>query len=102
MRAAHVLVQWAGSKDSKQSRTKADALTRAKEAKARIDAGEDFAAVALSYDDDGARTRGGDLGAFTPGTFPKSFESAVAKLDVGGVSDIVETSFGYHIIKRLP
>jgi len=102
MHAAHVLVQWAGSTSSKQRRSKADALARAQEAKAKLDAGEDFAAVALAYDDDGARTRGGDLGTFSPGTFPKPFEAAVAGLDIGGVSDIVETSFGFHIIKRLP
>lgn len=102
MHAAHVLVQWAGSTSSKQKRSKADALARAQEAKAKLDAGEDFATVASSYDDDAARARGGDLGTFAPGTFPKAFEIAASWLGVGDVSDIVETSFGYHIIKRLP
>jgi len=100
--AAHVLVQWAGSTDSRQRRSKADALARAQEAKAKLDGGEAFESVASVYDDDAARTRGGDLGTFAPGTFPKPFETAVAALSVGSVSDIVETSFGFHVIKRLP
>jgi peptidyl-prolyl cis-trans isomerase C len=102
LHAAHILVQWAGSNDSKQSRSKAEALERANEAKAKLDSGEDFASVASAYDDDGARARGGDLGTFAPGTFPKAFETAVTGLDVGSISDIVETRFGFHIIKRLP
>ena len=63
---------------------------------------EDCAAVAAAFSHDAPRTRGGDLGTFGPGTFPKPFESTVAGLTVGSVSDVVETSFGFQIAKRLP
>ncbi|NUK28658.1 peptidylprolyl isomerase [Parageobacillus sp. VR-IP] len=85
IRASHILV-----KDEKT----------AKEIKAKLDKGEDFAKLAKQYSQDpGSATNGGDLGWFGPGKMVKEFEDAAYKLKVGQVSDPVKTDYGYHIIK---
>ncbi|MBX9835529.1 MAG: SurA N-terminal domain-containing protein [Burkholderiaceae bacterium] len=58
-----------------------------------------FAEVAKkSSDDTGSATQGGDLGFFGPGAMVKPFEEAAFALQKGGISDVVESDFGYHII----
>ncbi|MFC4182227.1 peptidylprolyl isomerase [Saccharococcus thermophilus] len=85
IRASHILV-----KDEKT----------AKEIKAKLDKGEDFAKLAKQYSQDpGSAANGGDLGWFGPGKMVKEFEDAAYKLKVGQVSDPVKTDYGYHIIK---
>ena len=72
----------------------------ATEVLARVRAGEDFAALAKTYSQDTATApKGGDLGFFTRGRMVKPFEEAAFNLPAGGVSDLVETPFGLHIIK---
>ncbi|GAC1398874.1 MAG: peptidylprolyl isomerase [Pyrinomonadaceae bacterium] len=80
--------------DVKQKRTKAeDVLKRAK-------AGEDFAKLAGEFSDDpGSKVQGGDLGFFGSNRMVPEFEKAAFALKPGEISDIVETKFGYHIIK---
>lgn len=85
IRCAHILVE-------KQS--------QANEILERIRKGESFASLAAEYSLDGSRKNGGDLGFFGRGEMVKEFESAAFALQVGEVSGLVKTQFGYHIIKR--
>lgn len=70
----------------------------AEEIKKRLEAGEDFADVADESSKD-KNAKGGDLGFFTRGQMLKPFEEAAFALDVGELSDPVQTQFGWHIIK---
>lgn len=70
----------------------------AEEIKKRIEAGEDFAEVADETSTD-KNAKGGDLGFFTRGQMLKPFEDAAFALDVGEISDPVQTQFGWHIIR---
>lgn len=71
----------------------------AQDALARLEAGEDFAAVASEISiDPGSGVEGGALGALQPGAFVPEFEAAALALEPGTVSDPVETQFGFHLI----
>lgn len=97
VKAAHILIRTPQGADTKVKEQK-----RAEAAKvlAAIKAGKDFAATARSLSEDpGSAGNGGDLGSFTRGTMVGPFEEAAFALKAGEVSGIVETSFGYHIIK---
>lgn len=61
--------------------------------------GESFQRLAQEYSQDGSAPSGGDLGYFARGTMVKEFEEAAFALKKGGVSDVVTTQFGLHIIK---
>lgn len=61
--------------------------------------GEDFEALAKQYSEGPSGPRGGDLGTFPRGRMVKPFDDAVFSLQEGEVSDIVETQFGFHVIK---
>lgn len=76
------------------------ALAEAREALSELRGGADFATVARRYSDDPAtRERGGELGWFRRGRMVPAFERTAFALRPGQVSEIVETSFGFHIIK---
>jgi peptidyl-prolyl cis-trans isomerase C len=70
----------------------------AKDLKAQIDAGASFAELAKAHSSDGAAANGGDLGWFSQGMMVKPFEDAVLAMEVGKVSDPVQTQFGWHLI----
>ncbi|MCU0661028.1 MAG: peptidylprolyl isomerase [Myxococcota bacterium] len=99
--ASHVLVMHNESKRKPPeiNRTKPDALTRAKEALAKIRGGADFAAVAKEYSDCPSKEQGGDLGSFPAGRMIPEFSKALIGMKEGEISEPVETAFGYHVIK---
>ncbi len=76
-----------------------DSEDKAKELKAEIDGGKDFAEVAQANSSDGSAASGGDLGWFGAGQMVPEFEAAVQDLTVGEVSDPVKSQFGWHLIK---
>lgn len=97
--AAHILISFAnedGQIDSAAARAKVDTIM------AKLKAGEDFAELAKEYSDDtGTKDKGGDLGFFERRMMVQQFDEAAFNLEPGQISDVVETQFGYHIIKLL-
>ncbi len=99
--ASHILIQHEESKRSRSSRTKEDARKFAEELSAQAKAdGADFAALARKHSDGPSAPKGGSLGIFSAGQMVPPFESALRELKVGEVSGVVETQFGFHIIRR--
>lgn len=90
---SHILVEFNDDKDA--------ALEKINGLKARIEQGEDFADVASAESDDTfSAEEGGDLGELSEGMMGEDFEAAAfAIVNEGDVSDVVETQFGYHLIK---
>ena len=74
---------------------------KARDLKAELDKGADFAALAKANSSDGSAANGGDLGWFGPGMMVKPFEDAVVGLKPGAVSDPVQTQFGWHLIRLI-
>lgn len=101
--ARHVLVMHDESTSKPQGlkRTRADALKRAQDALLKIRGGAAFEEIVKEYTDEpGGAERAGDLGTFDRNTMVKAFSDSAFALKVGEVSEIVETKFGFHIIKR--
>lgn len=101
--AQHVLVAYKGAKRAPKgiTRSKDEAKKRAEEALAKARKGDDFSEVVKAYSDEpGAAERLGSLGKFKRDVMAKPFADAAFKLKVGEISDVVETEFGFHVIKR--
>ncbi len=101
--AKHVLVMHAQSKSKPDgvSRSRDQAQARAAEALLKIRSGADFDAIVKEYTDEpGGKERSGDLGIFERTSMVKGFSDAAFALGVGQVSEVIETVYGFHIIKR--
>jgi len=83
-RASHILVK---------DRSLAQELLK------RIKQGANFESLAREHSTCPSKSSGGDLGWFGPGKMVAQFESACKNLGVGSISDVVQTQFGYHLIK---
>lgn len=91
-KASHILIQ--SGNDKAAAKAKAEALL------SRLQAGEDFAELAKAESQDpGSAKQGGDLGFFGLGVMDKAFEGATFALEKGQMSGVVESAFGFHIIK---
>ncbi len=100
--ASHILVAYQGAtgSDSQVHRTRAEARRLAEDLLQRVLKGEDFESLAREYSDGPSAVRGGFLGGFSRGTMAQAFEDAVFSLPIGGISQVVETPFGFHVIRR--
>ena len=96
VKASHILIKVdEGASEEK----KAEALKKIKEIQQKVQKGEDFAALAKTYSEGPSAPRGGDLNYFGRGQMVKPFEDAAFSMKPNETSDIVETKFGYHLIK---
>ncbi|MBC7963256.1 MAG: peptidylprolyl isomerase [Steroidobacteraceae bacterium] len=98
LKASHILIAAetaASVDDKKKAREKAEKLRK------ELTAGADFAALAKGNSSCPSSQQGGDLGFFGKGQMVPSFEKAAFALKPGEISDVVETQFGYHIIKLM-
>jgi peptidyl-prolyl cis-trans isomerase C len=94
--ASHILIKVANDakdEDKQKAKEKIETLRQ------RVLAGEDFAKLARDNSEDGSAPAGGDLGYFGRGEMVKPFEDAAFGLEIGQISPVVETEFGYHIVK---
>jgi parvulin-like peptidyl-prolyl isomerase len=98
--ASHILLMHSESERSSATRTKSKAVDLINNIKTRVDAGDDFNDLAKEYSDCPSSNEGGELGSFGRGAMVPEFEKAAFALDVDGTSDVVETAFGFHLIKR--
>jgi len=96
VKASHILIKVdEGATEEK----KAEARKKIKEVQQKVQKGDDFAELAKTYSEGPSAPKGGDLGLFGRGQMVKPFEDAAFSLKPNETSDIVETKFGYHLIK---
>ncbi|MEQ8494214.1 MAG: peptidylprolyl isomerase [Gammaproteobacteria bacterium] len=95
-RLSHILVATPSGADNEEIRA---ARTKAEETLARIEAGEDFATVAISVSDGQQALEGGDLGWRKGGEIPSLFADSVSTMEPGDHSGIITSTSGFHIVK---
>ena len=96
VKASHILIKVAPDAEEaqkKQARKKIETIQK------KVRQGEDFGSLAKANSEGPTAQRSGDLGYFSRGQMVKPFEDAAFALNIGEVSEIVETQFGYHLIK---
>jgi hypothetical protein len=101
--ASHILISYKGADraDSKITRSKQAARKEAERIRGLItNGGKDFADMAKKHSDGPSGTKGGDLGSFKFEVMAQPFSEAAFDLNIDEVSEVVETGFGFHIIKR--
>ncbi|MGE4401011.1 MAG: SurA N-terminal domain-containing protein [Desulfobulbus sp.] len=95
-RARHILFKVG---EDTSGEVKAAKKVEAEKVLQQIRQGADFAAMAKKFSEDGSKERGGDLGFFSRGQMVPTFERSAFSLKAGEVSPVIESPFGYHIIK---
>jgi peptidyl-prolyl cis-trans isomerase C len=96
VKASHILIKVAADAPDAQ---KAEARKKIEAVQQKAQKGEDFATLAKTYSEGPSGPQGGDLGYFRRGQMVKPFEEAAFSLKPNETSGIVETQFGYHLIK---
>ena len=96
IRASHILIKLDPAADEAK---KVEAQTKIEKIQQKLKNGEDFAELAKTSSEGPSSTNGGDLGFFRRGQMVKPFEDAAFALEPNEISEIVQTRFGYHIIK---
>jgi peptidyl-prolyl cis-trans isomerase C len=96
VQASHILIEVDPQASTSQ---KAEALKKLEDIQEKLRKGEDFATLAKEHSQCPSSADGGNLGYFQRGQMVKPFEEAAFALEPGKVSNIVETRFGYHLIK---
>lgn len=96
VRASHILIK---VEPNASEADKAKARQKIEDIQKKLKKGEDFAALAKQYSECPSSAKGGDLDYFQRGQMVGPFQDAAFAMKVGDVSDIVETQFGYHLIK---
>ena len=102
VRVRHILIAF---KDQDNATKRGNALLRIQSIQLMLHENTDFASLALEHSDDPSKIRGGDIGYLERDQLIGDFSDAAFALQPGEVSDIVETRFGYHLIKvidRIP
>ena len=102
VRASHILLMFRGSQGSMRARitrSQQEARSQIEDLKKQLEEGADFTRLARRHSDCPSKRKGGDLGFFTKGRMVPALEKAAFDMDKGMVSGLVETRFGYHIIK---
>ncbi len=94
--ARHILLR---TESARTPEARAEVRKKIEKLLAEIRAGADFAELARQHSDDRTSEEGGDLGEFPRGRMVKPFEDTVFAMQPGELSDVVETRFGFHIIK---
>lgn len=101
-KTSHILISYEGAWRSNTRRTKEDALKQAQIYLEQIQNGTDFAYLASQYSEDPQKKAGGLIGVVERGKMVAEFEAVLFDLQINETSDVVETGFGFHIIRRLP
>ena len=104
VRARHILIGFKGARQATAAaagRTKEAAKKRAADILQQVQTSrDDFASIAKEMTDEASgKTKGGDLGFFTKSAMVKEFSDVAFTMDVGEISELVESPFGFHIIK---
>ena len=100
IKASHILIATADGERSRSQLSVEDAEAKIKELKQALDDGAAFAELAKANSDCPSSADGGDLGFFGPNDMVPSFGAAAFALEEGEASDVVKTSFGFHLILR--
>ena len=100
IQASHILVSHVDAQNSSSRLTKDNALERIQDLRSQVLSGTAFFNIATEFSDCPSAEKGGALGTFGRGAMVEAFDIAAFDLEVGEVSDVVETEFGFHLIHR--